>query len=208
MKRLLTFPIAIALLSACVGHEKPLPTPLTPMQTAEQLVLLEISPTAVELITEYTDDFEANAALAQYMDSISNQIRKVVKAKLVRYGLGLVVSLPARGEHTPRFNELLPAMQRETGLQIWVVGNSAFVDASPQCLRVHESARKAVTFLLRHNVLSPRMMSYVACDEIPTIAFGRDDWERDERLEFVLFPSRGFAKSFTKAHGAATPSKN
>jgi hypothetical protein len=209
MKRLAPVLTIAALLSACaVLREKPAPVLVTPIQTAEQLVLLDISPTAVELITEYTGDIKPNTNLSQYMDSIGDQIEKAVKAKLVRYGFGLIVSLPARGEHTPRFNELLPALQRAPGLQVWVVGNSAFVDASPQCARVRESARKAVTFLLRHNVLSPRMLSYVACDEIPTIAFGRDDWERDEHLEFVLFPSRAFADSFTKADGARAQSKN
>jgi hypothetical protein len=208
MKRLVILPVVAALLSACVPQEKPPPVLITPIQTAEQLVLLEISPTAVELITEYTDEIKPNPALTQYMDSIGKQLEKGVKAKLVRHELGLVVSLPARGEHSPRFNELLPALQREVGLQIWVVGNSAFVDASPQCKRVHESARKAVTFLSRHNILSPRMMSYVACDEIPTVAFGKDDIERDERLEFVLFPSRAFAASFTKADGTGGKSKN
>jgi hypothetical protein len=208
MKRLVTIPVSSAMLSACLPREKPPPVLITPIQTAEQLILLEISATAVEVITKYTDHIKQNAALTQYVDSIGKQIEKAVKAKLIRHELGLVVSLPARGEHTPRFNELLPTLQRETGLQIWVVGNSAFVDASPQCRRVHESARKAVTFLSRNNILSPRMQSYVACDEIPTIAFGKDDLERDERLEFVLFPSRGFAESFTKADGAAAQSKN
>lgn len=207
MKRLLSFPVITALLSACAVREKPAPVLITPIQTAEQLVLLDISPTAVEVITEYTGNIKPNAALTQYMDSIGNQIGKAVKAKLIRYELGLVVSLPARGEHTPRFNELLPALQRETGLQVWVVGNSAYVDASPQCMRVREAARKAVAFLSRNNVLSPRMLSYVACDEIPTVAFGKDDLERDERLEFVLFPSRAFAGSFTKFDGA-TKSKH
>lgn len=196
------------MLGACSVYESPSPQPLTPMLGAEQLRQLEISTTAVSVLEEHTGGIKGNAALTRYMETVADGVQATVNAKLVRHGYGMVVSIPARGMHTPTLENLTPTLQREPGLQIFVVGNSVFERGSPQCARVASATTEAVSFLKRRGIAAPRMWSIVTCDQIPTTTFDKDDWERDERVEFVIYPSRALVNSMTKSNAAPAQPKN
>ena len=195
-------------LSACNAQESRGPQPLTPMLTAEQLPQLEISTTAASVIAEHTGSIKANPALTRYIQSVANGVEANVNAKVVRYGYGMVILIPASGMHTPTLENLMPILRRETGLQVFVVGNSVFERGSTQCARVASATSEVVSFLKRRGIIPPRMSSLITCDQIPTTTFGKEDRDRDERVELVLYPSRALVKSMTKSDGVTTYPKN
>jgi hypothetical protein len=207
----LPFPPALAatvFFAACGPNDPPAVRPVVPLINAEQAAQLEISTTAASVISEQTGAITRNTALTQYMDRVAADIDAAVDAKLVRHGHGLVVAIPAYGIHTPTLSELRPLLQREAGLQIFVVGHSVFDRGSVQCSRVTTAARDAVSFLKRSGIFSTRVWSFAACDQIPPISFDNQDWEKEERVELVIYPSRSLVNSITKADGAKPQPKN